>query len=399
MIRPGTRHRRRIGFTLVELLVVIVIIGILLALLLPAIMSAVRAARGAAVTAEINAMATSLASFKERYGEYPPSRIILREDGFYNTNSSTSLSAATWLTGTGNAVLDAGDASILFSNYDLTYGQLAQRSLRYLRKFWPQLNLSTSGPATPTSGGFYDFNGNGTVDFPTSHGDGGLLLQGDECLVFFLGGIPYNNGGVIGMTGFAKDPANPFQNMLLTSNRNPATFEFKPERLIDDDGDGIPGYIDSLSAPPAGRYYAYFSSYGNGGYDPNDVNFSESDTTSSSTANIARFFTCTFGVADPNNAGAITSVINSPSPNPYTAGEPVPNAAGTLPATFQRANTFQIVSAGTNGLYGIGGRFDASATASHVPLNDAANATPNSDPGMRQVEGDNLSNFTSGRLD
>src|SRR5271157_1715721 len=78
--RPGEGRGPR-GFTLVELLVVILILAILIALLLPAINAAVRTAKNAAVGGEINQLAQALASFKAKYGDYPPSRIYLSEDG------------------------------------------------------------------------------------------------------------------------------------------------------------------------------------------------------------------------------------------------------------------------------------------------------------------------------
>ena len=78
--RPGEGRGPR-GFTLVELLVVILILAILIALLLPASTAPCRTARNAAVGGEINQLAQALASFKTKYGDYPPSRIYLSEDG------------------------------------------------------------------------------------------------------------------------------------------------------------------------------------------------------------------------------------------------------------------------------------------------------------------------------
>ena len=69
--------RRRTGFTLVELLVVITILGILIALLVPAVFSAVSRANDARVAGEINTLGQALASFKNKFQEYPPSRIVL----------------------------------------------------------------------------------------------------------------------------------------------------------------------------------------------------------------------------------------------------------------------------------------------------------------------------------
>ena len=78
--RPGEGRGPR-GFTLVELLLVILILAVLIALLLPALNGALKTARNAAVGAEINQLAQALASFKAKYGDYPPSRIYLAENG------------------------------------------------------------------------------------------------------------------------------------------------------------------------------------------------------------------------------------------------------------------------------------------------------------------------------
>ena len=84
-----TRRPRRGGFTLIELLVVMVVLGILIALLVPAIGGAIKNAKNAAVIAEINQVAQALADFKSKYGDYPPSRILLDEDGLQGRAATT----------------------------------------------------------------------------------------------------------------------------------------------------------------------------------------------------------------------------------------------------------------------------------------------------------------------
>ena len=134
--------------------------------------------------------------------------------------------------------------------------------------------------------------------------------------MFFLGGIPLQTASGYGMTGFGKDPTNPFTNSISTSsnysnNRQAPLFEFNPGRLMLDPLNVevlptlghpapayppslnlvpalIPGYLDSLgnsyvepdivhNVSGTVNFYAYFSAYGNGGYDPNDVNLAEYD--------------------------------------------------------------------------------------------------------------------------
>jgi prepilin-type N-terminal cleavage/methylation domain-containing protein len=80
-LRTSSRSR---GFTLIELLVVIVILGMLVGLVVPAVMRAVGTAKEAAVSAEIQGMTQALAAFKNAYGDYPPSRIVVSESGKYD---------------------------------------------------------------------------------------------------------------------------------------------------------------------------------------------------------------------------------------------------------------------------------------------------------------------------
>jgi prepilin-type N-terminal cleavage/methylation domain-containing protein len=399
MNRPRTNRRSlarsRGGFTLIELLMVIIIIAILVGLLLPAVNSALKTARKAAVSSEISQLAQALANFKSRYGDYPPSRFLAVESGNYSTflQSTQPLSTSGTLPDPTQAdPTSSGDG-------DITVAQLAQRSVSALRKFWPRVTTTVQ----LGTGNFYDFNGNNVMD-------GAYVLHGHECLVFFLGGVPTNDGaGHFGLSGFDKNPLNPFTNILISTNRQPPLFEFNPGRLFLDPNTqtsatvpGIPGYYDSLNnavPAPGGttlNFYAYFSAYGNSGYDPNDVNVSEMDANSNGPIGLS--FQTSFGTFKALN------FCSSFAPNPYTSTLSVPLTVGA-PVTFLNPQTFQIISSGIDGLYGVGGQFNSNTnTPSVVPLPfDATNTFAGSTMGkslgadtdltIRNREGDNLTNF------
>ncbi len=400
-----------------ELLVVIVVLAILMALLLPAIVGALRTARNAANSSEINSMAQALAQFNSQYGGYPPSRVLLVENGNYtsfigNNSPISSLLPANTVPGW----IPSGGTG------DITVGQLATRSLQAFRKFWPKVQFSTNGSPPNIANGngnyWYDFNGNGTLD-------AAYILQGHECLVFFLGGIPlanpltYSDPGSVtfGMTGFGTDPTNPFSNSVVgnhmyNANRQSPLYQFSPGRLFLDPSNpttpGIPGYYDSLNnGPPLStgtgsstiNFYAYFSAYGNGNYDPNDVNFYEADQNLSGPIELQYYvnFPTTGGTVAAGNGTAYLAV--SPSPNPYTSTATAATQSGTV--SYQNPQTFQIISSGVDGEYGIGGQYVAPSQSAtfDLPL-DPQHTLPNSplDANIRRREFDNLTNFKSGTL-
>lgn len=381
----------REAFTLVELVVVILIIVVLIGLLLPVVTGAIRTSKNAAVTAEINTLAQALASFREKYGDYPPSRIMLSENGRYDIDPGIPASPRP----PAKMVVSANGTG----GTDISYAQLAQRSLAYLRKFWPRAQLSTSGYVWTTTDQFYDFNGNGAFENDTDALDGfyGVILEGDECLAFFLGGIPMNTAATgtdprWSMSGFGKLPTNPFSNNLnktgtfmYNGSRTPPIFELKGERLVDPDEDGFPSYADSLGT---GRPFAYFAAYGSDAYDPNDVNMAESDGTVSP---LLRPFRVSFPVRDSSIATAAAAI--SAPPNPYTTSAP----NGATSTTWQKGQSFQVISAGADGLYGLGGAYRAEERPPMpIVAEPGLNAT---DMTIRSREGDNISNFASGRLE
>ena len=370
----GSRPRR--GFTLVELLVVFVIIGILAGLLVPAIAGAVGRAREATCQAELNLISTALTSFRNANGEYPPSRILLCEDGNYTKYLQPSMGSDYQF-----ATPSANDIS--------TY-QLAVRSLSVIRKFWPRMNL-TAVSAT----NYPDFNGNGKMDAP-------YVLEGDECLVWFLGGQPVRVSQVgkakWGMLGVSSNPFFPFPNAgSVAAARKPPMYDFKNERLVDLDGDNVPSYADSYTGD---HPIAYFASYG-GSYDPNDVNF---DVASQGSPRSPFVESDGPGAVTPptlsfrvpfltKGATATGSFAVSPPPNPYTASSVMGG-----PAIYQQPSHYQLIASGRDGMYGVGGSYYPDE-ADPLVREGNPNAYNTSDLQIRQREQDNLTNFHGSRLD
>ncbi len=207
MKKHNPTHRApRSGFTLLELLAVITIISILMSLILVAIGGAMRKARNAQVSAEITRLETSISNFKNEYGIEPWSEVVLTEDP----------SATGW----------------------------RASSKTKLRRMFGSFTFS----------GQIDFNDDGVFTGDTTGtaglGTGEIQLTASECLVFFLGGMP-NNGTVI---GFSKNPLSPFNK--TSTSRTDVLFSFQADKLVDQDGDGMPEYLDASDGQTTPYHFA-----------------------------------------------------------------------------------------------------------------------------------------------
>lgn len=239
------RGARR-GLTLVEILIVMMIIGVLVGLVVPALVGVRRRAVNSQATAEVSQLAASVDRFQAKYNCYPPSFMKLRESTKYQQKNAMDLF-----------------------------------SVEYLRRIFPNIHLemTTSGTETPLGeSGRWNFmwcddgiNSDGSVKNPgdpttwstiNNQGpEGGYYIcEGDEMLVFWLGGIasfkrdPQTWGvaadsTAITLNGFCTNPANPSgvpaANIPSSNNRTAPLFEFTPDRLFV--RAAIPGYGDSDS--------------------------------------------------------------------------------------------------------------------------------------------------------
>ncbi len=308
------RMRGRQAFTLIELLVVISIIAILMGLTLAGVMRIRVAAKRATVSNEMGQLGSSIGVFqRDKKVDFIPSRIVLRERMDYNSSSPIEVESA-----------------------------------NYLKQVWPHIPLNlTPGGGVPPPAPFAGINWNGSNNAGTPIIDSGAVtLEGDQCLVFFLGGIPQpQGGGVFGAGGFSKNPRDPSAAPLSAPN-----FEFVTSRLKANGNaallTGFPSYIDPFGDVP----YAYYSCYGRkNGYNAQTAANGDCPTVMSS-----------FGTANFV---------------PYRDTQ----ASATQFTHFQPTG-FQIVSAGFDKQFGVGGL---------LRPNGAGQGSP---------DGDNITNFHPGPL-
>ena len=76
-------RRHALGLTMIELLTVVAIIAILVGILIPATQAARRAAQNAKQKAQLTAIDVALTTFREDYGDYPPSDMSISPGPLY----------------------------------------------------------------------------------------------------------------------------------------------------------------------------------------------------------------------------------------------------------------------------------------------------------------------------
>jgi prepilin-type N-terminal cleavage/methylation domain-containing protein len=284
------------SFTLIELLVVIAIIAVLVSLTTAAAMRVLGAAPRVQTQTEISKMSEALTTAK-RGGfvvkdiENLPSYLILYEDvGQYQADTSPD----------------------------------AQASAKALSKMF--------GSRVLTNGNQVNWNGDGKPNKRK------FILEGDQALIFYLGGIPYPNSS---LTGFSNDPVNPAKQ---GGTRIGSFYTFDQKRLVTLNSNGnSPGFYSFLD--PYGAPYAYFAAQSSNNY----------------------YYTTTGTAANPRK-GSDCASINA---NPYMSSA----------TEWANKDTFQIVSAGQDKAFGPG-----------INVWTAQNGS--TDPATK----DNLSNFTKGLM-
>jgi len=322
------RAIRRGGFTIMELLVVILIILILMGLLTAAIQKIWAKIDEVRTGTEIDQMTQSAEAFRTSLGRQPPGRIRLIEIP------------------TAAVYYDPANVFDMFS-------------VQYLQAIFPGIYICVGvpGPGNPS----HTHNWDGSLDaagVPTPVPGDQFVLEGDECLVYFLGGIPViDANGVIGPSGFCTDKTNP---TLPTPGRNRIWFfEFKSDRLI-------------LTSRRPNNRFAVFVDRWNMPY---------------------LYFQARYGSANNYACFASTPVVGAQNDCPTATGFPAVNfnpyyktatsAGATSFYVFHRPDSFQIVSAGPDQNFGVGGQFDPSNP--EVTL-------------VNRFDRDNFTNFYSGPL-
>jgi prepilin-type N-terminal cleavage/methylation domain-containing protein len=334
---------RRAGFTLIELLIVIAIIAIIAALVTAAIMRTTATANEAGDVNDIKNLEEAVGKFYNKYNCYPPDKVKLCHFlADYNPS-------------------------------DPVYGALDKESIDILQTIWPQVfKLAVSASAPPPNNNpipWAGFDASAKIIPLPKHpitGQNCVVLEGDQCLVFFLGGLQ----GTRGFTDSAVLPVHDYallgSNTLITQKAERfAAYNFPVGRL---------GCYDPASGAVFPARYNNTPATALDGWMPMDQfpsfldNFRMSNFVYFS-SNMKKGYNYRFSRAIPGFGGV----------GPYF-GAPGPDGK----VKYVNPQTFQIICAGVDHLFGpLGGQWDngvwlnAPAGAPETWKDNHANFFPN----------------------
>jgi hypothetical protein len=212
-----------------------------------------------------------------------------------------------------------------------------------------QLLTSMFGNRWQSNTSGIDWNGDGVIN----PADRPITLMGDQVLVFFLGGIP--SASSTDVLGFSTNPKNPAD--LTAPIRKGPYFPFSPDRLVR----GPNGFLQYLDPYKTGTPYIYLSA----GKSRNGYNVTTNGTTTVTD--------CPTLPLPPNPPAGATA---QPVVIPYKDGSS---------GRYLNPDSYQIISAGADGVFGPGGEWDprtgygspAAGPPHYFGKDDQANFSPN----------------------
>jgi hypothetical protein len=212
-----------------------------------------------------------------------------------------------------------------------------------------------------------------TPNMPTG---GYEILEGHQCLVFFLGGLCTQDGSQFNCQGFSSDPSNPDVPPTMGSGIGPF-YSFNPNRLAIPPGKTyFPAYHDPYGMRPTGnvQFYAYFSSYKHqNGYNRYRTDGSLTHPQGGVVASTA----------------PIASDCASLGVWPYASA---PAVSKTGAPQYVRPQDWQIVCAGLDGVFGPGTDLSGAAGIAPYYWNSATAAQ------IPAAGADDRANFATGKL-